>query len=492
MTPIIRRFVMKMFSKDRGSGITQLPNQMQTGFQESIITEKLVRNGYDPKVIKDESELKIILNRIDATVKQSKEQKEKAMKQLATIMDMKGRKIKPGAKIMGGEEVIETEAEILERLKRGNKETVERIKEKKLTESFDPDMDDAIDNVSPGFSGDMKVDAELVAEELAGRAGKVYDDLDIRERMTFYDKAYKGLSEKRFDPGSGITKATRAKPIEARVNISEYIKDGKPDDDKLNALVDRDMILKEEADSLATKGENYERFQQISAERKNIMEIIEDVRKMFPEDMAQGGRAGFMAGGMGRRAFLKLMGMGGAGIAALKTGLINVFRPRSQAAQEVVEIVAKSDATGMPEHFMPLVNKIMNEGKLVKESDRIQTYKHPTRKDIDLEYELDSGSIGVRFDTDQGMKADYYLRKAVPDEGNPRGFGDEFIEGEIKYTMGDGDTYYKGFEEGIDTGTSNLDEFVGIPKKSASGAKVTLRESGDDFASGGIARMLGE
>ena len=38
----------------------------------------------------------------------------------------------------------------------------------------------------------------LVAEELAGRAGKVYDDLDIKERMTFYDKAYKGLSEKRF------------------------------------------------------------------------------------------------------------------------------------------------------------------------------------------------------------------------------------------------------------------------------------------------------
>ena len=53
MTPIIRRFVMKMFSKDQGSGITQLPNQMQTGFQESIITEKLVRNGYDPRVIKD-------------------------------------------------------------------------------------------------------------------------------------------------------------------------------------------------------------------------------------------------------------------------------------------------------------------------------------------------------------------------------------------------------------------------------------------------------
>ena len=399
MTPIIRKFVIKLLSKDQGSGITKLPGQMQAGFQESMVTEKLVRNGYDPRTIKSETELKIILNRIDATVKQSKEQKDKAMKQLATIMDMKGRKIKPGAKIMGGEEVVETEAEILERLNRGNKETVERIKERKLTESFDPDMDDAIDNVSPGFSGDIKIDADLVAEELAGKAGKVYDDLDIRERMTFYDKAYKGLSEKRFD---------------------------KPD----------------------------------------------------PDDFANGGRAGFAVGGMGRRAFLKLMGMGGAGIAALKTGLINVFRPRSQAVEEVVETVTKTDAMGVPEHFAPLVNKIMKEGKLTKESDRIQTYQHPSRKDLEVDYEMDTGSVGVRFETDQGTKADYYLRKNPPDEVNPRGGVDEFFDGEMVYRATPDGSYVKGFEEGIESGTSNLDEFVGIKKQ--------------DFASGGLAAMLGE
>ena len=404
MTPIIRKFVIKLLSKDQGSGITKLPGQMQAGFQESMVIDKLVRSGYDPRIIKSESELKMILNRIDASKKQTKEQKDKAMKQLATIMDMKGRKIKPGSKIMGGEAVEETEAEIADRLVRQNKEAVarmvERIKKKKLTESFDPDMDDAIDNVSPRFSGDMKVDAELVAEELAGKAGKVYDDLDIRERMTFYDKAYKGLSEKRFD---------------------------KPD----------------------------------------------------PDDFADGGRAGFMAGGMGRRAFLKLMGMGGAGIAALKTGLINVFRPRSQAVEEVVETVTKTDAMGVPDHFAPLVNKIMKEGKLTKESDRIQTYQHPSRKDLELDYEMDSGSVGVRFETDQGAKADYYLKKSPPDEMNPRGGPDEFFDGEEVYRFGkDGDSYVKDFEEGISTGTSNLDEFVGIKKK--------------DFASGGLAAMLGE
>ena len=49
MTPIIRRFVIKLLSKDQGSGITKLPNQMQAGFQESMVTEKLVRSGYDPR-----------------------------------------------------------------------------------------------------------------------------------------------------------------------------------------------------------------------------------------------------------------------------------------------------------------------------------------------------------------------------------------------------------------------------------------------------------
>ena len=42
-------------------------------------------------------------------------------------------------------------------------------------------------------------------------------------------------------------------------------------------------------------------------------------------------------------------------------------------------------------------------------------------------------------------------------------------------------TYSKGVEEGIQSGTKNLDEFVGIDK--------SVKQ---DVASGGIARMLGE
>ena len=193
MTPIIRRFVIKLLSKDQGSGITKLPGQMQAGFQESMVTEKLVRNGYDPRIIKSETELKMILNRIDASKKQSKEQKDKAMKQLATIMDMKGRKIKPGAKIMGGEEVVETEAEILERLNRSNKESALRMRNKKMIE-------DAVDNASPGFvKGDRKYNAQLVAEDLAEkRFGKEFYDLSQEQQIDLYGEALEGLSKPKF------------------------------------------------------------------------------------------------------------------------------------------------------------------------------------------------------------------------------------------------------------------------------------------------------
>ena len=61
------------------------------------------------------------------------------------------------------------------------------------------EIDAAIDNVSPGFSGDMKVDAELVADDLAQkRFDKEFFDLDQKQQIDLYDQAYQGLSKSRF------------------------------------------------------------------------------------------------------------------------------------------------------------------------------------------------------------------------------------------------------------------------------------------------------
>ena len=54
----------------------------------------------------------------------------------------------------------------------------------------------ASDNVSPGYTkGDMKYNAELLAEQLAEDAGVVYDDLADLDRIKFYGTAYDYLAQ---------------------------------------------------------------------------------------------------------------------------------------------------------------------------------------------------------------------------------------------------------------------------------------------------------
>ena len=62
----------------------------------------------------------------------------------------------------------------------------------------DKEVDDAIDNVSPGFvSGDNKYNAELVAEELAESKGIDYDSLSPKDGAKIYGRALDRLSKTR-------------------------------------------------------------------------------------------------------------------------------------------------------------------------------------------------------------------------------------------------------------------------------------------------------
>ena len=66
---------------------------------------------------------------------------------------------------------------------------------KRLGGPKDP-MKDAIDNASPGYTGDLKYDAQLVADDLAEKMyGVEYDDLTQTQQMDLYDKAYTALAK---------------------------------------------------------------------------------------------------------------------------------------------------------------------------------------------------------------------------------------------------------------------------------------------------------
>ena len=159
---IIRRFVIKQLSKDRGSGIMEIPNRYSVDQRQLSLQNLLIRKGIDPNTIKSEGQLTNILQQLEKNRIATNLKKAEAKKRMAEIMDMKGRKIKDTRNIMGGKEVgmfdnifarmkkdmdqgklktvkkKETEKEIAERIKKENKEAVDRIKKDK---NFDFDQD---------------------------------------------------------------------------------------------------------------------------------------------------------------------------------------------------------------------------------------------------------------------------------------------------------------------------------------------------------------
>ena len=106
-------------------------------------------------------------------------------KDMNKVVDMEGNILDPSKPIMGGTQEGAALRSGIMRATGARPKTL---------------IEEAIDDASPGFSGDRKVDAELVAENLAERMGKVYDDMPTKERIKLYDEAFTGLSKKKFDP----------------------------------------------------------------------------------------------------------------------------------------------------------------------------------------------------------------------------------------------------------------------------------------------------
>jgi len=237
------------------------------------------------------------------------------------------------------------------------------------------------------------------------------------------------------------------------------------------------------------------RFEGLSTEAidQSIMELETILKNLKTKGQgrklnADGGRIGLKDGGMSRRTFLKIM----AALAAFP--VVGKLAKTTKVAKNVAPIVTPTSE--MPAHFPKLVEKIIREGQVVKKdyikkTGDITTYRHPDRPDIELTIEGEGNRIQLDFETDQGMKGGYEFKKGVPDETAPKP-PDDFEAGEVKYRFSqDGESYSKDFELGIDTGTENLDEFVGMGKQKTSKSKVNLPES-DDYADGGLAGLLGE
>ena len=311
-----------------------------------------------------------------------------------------------------------------------------------------------------------------------------------------------------------------------------------------------------------------------------ILEIQRTGKHPRGEPKAEGGRIG-LASGMTRRAFMKLMGAAGAGIGALKTGLLGL----SKGADTVKNLppiktpITKLEGTTtqMPDWFPSFINKFRDEGKAkdVFKTKKVEVTKAEYDKAIaegkgenyytDVartpEYKANNpdhmdyfkfedtderiyttytndkvpgvrvddmdGNVDVMFENEYSQPVS--LNYTAPGKRGPEtGRADVFVQGEAKmepkpkgeFVANDVEVYATdpdGGSEAVDVIANTVDDMlegttrqmeeyatgkktkmssgefrVGQAEARAEQAAEEAAEAADDFASGGIARMLGE
>jgi len=174
---------------------------------------------------------------------------------------------------------------------------------------------------------------------------------------------------------------------------------------------------------------------------------------------------------MNRRSFIK-------GLMALASApaigkYVNVFK--TEGAREGIEQVASKGV----DFFNSVIRKVMDEGTLVNEQDKIKTFTHPERSDVMVDVNMGDGTTSVYFDTDEGSRAMGQIAKTA-DETTKGRTVEELYEAEEIYGP-----YGKEEQEGIAGGISNLEKFV--KKKYAAGGRVGFRSG--KFVKDGIAAL---
>jgi len=280
---------------------------------------------------------------------------------------------------------------------------------------------------------------------------------------------------------------------------------------------------------------NYKAAELFLGKRLRGDETVDELLQVLnrQEMRAEGGRIGYKDGpDMGRRTFLKILG----GLAAVP--IIGKFIKPMKVGKTIqkVPLIKTDNVPGKPEWYDALVNKVIMEGDDVtkkfatKEREIVHSKDLGDGTTVRVTQDMDEGAVRVEYDSydntfEDTVQMEY--KKPLPDEGNPNPAA-EFTTAESgpvgrRYSP---DDYEMEIEEVGGTSIKDLDSDVSKLKEYATGKKPTIKEilqnkkrkdkaraitedpeaqmdviirkQGEmvdndyDYASGGIARMLGE
>jgi hypothetical protein len=216
---------------------------------------------------------------------------------------------------------------------------------------------------------------------------------------------------------------------------------------------------------------------------KNPVYSEEDVTYGFPYQT--GGRVG-LAGGMTRRAFLKLMGGVAAGIGAIKSGIMGVGK-KGVAKKVVKEVIKTPPVAGKPEWFDALINKVILEGDDVtkklatKDREIVHTKKLNDQESVTVTQDLDDGAIRVEYDSPDNLGQEPVMMQFKPGRADETTGGkkpaDRFdvVETEPRYT-GPDNTDIEFIGESGGPNISFIESDVTNLKTFATGKGPTMKE----------------
>ncbi len=302
--------------------------------------------------------------------------------------------------------------------------------------------------------------------------GKTYKSSDLTPKLSYGDGIFNASIAKEIMEGNNVPN------LRAGIDYNNFYLKG---DDLLSE--DRSGIVGYQKEFGDKEGDA---FFTIGGEK----DLFDDKYKAgigLKYKFADGGRTGFSDGGMGRRAFLKLLATLGGGAAAFKTGILGLGEGAGKKA--VTETVKKAAGSGeVPPYFFKLVDKIKTMGdETLASQDKAIAKKY---KDYVMEEDFAGNITIIKKNLDDPYPEEVIMSYKVDDVSLPSGKGMAKVDEYEEFTLRpDGDGKMKDIEPGVpdevvNEGSvfeDNMTEF-GMTKK-ADGGRI-------GFSGGNLAKFL--